>query len=68
MSATRLSNPDFAELARAYGATAETIDRTEDFAAALNHAKAGSGVRLLHIRTDIEVINFATTIAALRAR
>lgn len=68
VSATRLSNPDFAALARAYGATAETIDRTEDFAPALDRAKAGSGVRLLHIRTDIDVINFATTIEAIRNR
>ncbi|WP_436424530.1 thiamine pyrophosphate-dependent enzyme, partial [Enterococcus faecium] len=32
VAATRLSNPDFAMLARAYGCWAETVERTEDFA------------------------------------
>jgi len=66
VSGTRLHNPDFAALARAYGCWAETVERTEDFAPALARAQAQPGVRLLHLRTDIEVITAGTTLGALR--
>lgn len=65
VSATGLSNPDFAALARAYGCWAETVERTEDFAPVLHRAQQQRGVRLLHLRTDIEVITAGTTLAAL---
>lgn len=68
VSSTELGNPDFAALARAYGATAETVERTVDFAPAFDRAMAASGVRLLHLKTDIEIINPGTTISAIRAR
>lgn len=68
VSATRLRNPDFAALARAYGGWAETVDRTEDFAPVLARATAEPGVRLLHLRTDIEEITPATTLSALARR
>ena len=68
VSATRLHNPDFAALARAYGCWSETVERTEDFAPALDCAMAESGVRLLHIRTDVEAITAGTTLAAIKAR
>ena len=66
--ATRLANPDFAELARAYGAWAATVERTEDFASALDKAMAQSGVRLLHIKTDIEAITPALTLSRIEER
>lgn len=68
ISGTELVNPDFAALARAYGAWAETVTRTEEFAPALDRALAQSGVRLLHLKTDVEQITAATTISKLRAR
>ncbi len=68
VTATDLHNPDFAALARAYGAWAETVERTEDFAPALARAQAERGVKLLHLKTDIEFITNATTISRLRAR
>ena len=68
ISGTALQNPDFAALARAYGCWAETVARTEDFAPALDRALAEAGVRLLHLKTDIEVITAGTTIGAIRAR
>jgi acetolactate synthase-1/2/3 large subunit len=68
ISGTGLHNPDFAALARAYGAWAETVERTEAFAPALARAQAERGVRLLHLKTDVEVISAGTTITALRAR
>ncbi|MDR6788674.1 acetolactate synthase-1/2/3 large subunit [Sphingomonas sp. BE138] len=67
-AATRLHNPDFAALARAYGATAETVSRTEDFAPALDRLLGVTGVRLLHCLTDIEQITPATTLSALGQR
>jgi acetolactate synthase-1/2/3 large subunit len=68
VSGTALANPDFAALARAYGAWADTVETTGQFAPALDRALAQTGVRLLHCRTDIDVITHGTTIAAIRAR
>ncbi len=67
-SGTALANPDFAALARAYGGWAETVETTAQFAPALDRALARTGVRLLHCRTEIEVITHSTTITAIRAR
>lgn len=66
-SATRLINPDFALLARAYGAWSETVERTDDFAPALARAMEEKGVRLLHLKTDVEQITAGTTLSAIRA-
>jgi acetolactate synthase-1/2/3 large subunit len=68
VSGTALRSPDFAALARAYGGWAETVERTEDFAPALARAQAERGLRLLHLRTDVEQITSATTIAKIRER
>jgi acetolactate synthase-1/2/3 large subunit len=68
ISATELKNPDFAALARAYGGWAETVERTEDFAPALDAALARKGIRLIHCKTDVEQISNATTISQLRER
>jgi acetolactate synthase-1/2/3 large subunit len=68
ISATELKNPDFAALARAYGGWAETVEKTEDFAAALDAALQRRGIRLLHCKTDVEQISNATTISKLRSR
>jgi len=66
VSGTALRNPDFAALGRAYGCWAETVTKTEDFAAALDRAMSRGGVRLLHLVTDIEAITAGTTLAAVR--
>lgn len=68
VAATRLANPDFAALARAYGCWSETVTRTENFAPALTRAMAETGVRLLHLKTDIEVITPATTLSRIAGR
>ncbi|MDG5487016.1 thiamine pyrophosphate-binding protein [Sphingomonas sp. BGYR3] len=67
ISGTRLNNPDFAALARAYGGWAERVERTADFSPALDAALTRPGLRLIHCVTDIDVISPGTTIAALRA-
>ena len=66
VAGTRLANPDFAALARAFGCWAATVTRTEEFAPALAAAMAVPGVRLLHTVTDVEAISAATTLTKLR--
>jgi len=68
VSGTQLVNPDFAAFARAFGAWAETVERTEQFAPALTRALDQKGVKLLHLKTDVEQISPALTISQLRAR
>lgn len=67
ISATELSNPDFAALARAYGGWATRVERTEEFGPALADALSRKGLRLLHLVTDIERLNVGgMTVSALR--
>jgi acetolactate synthase-1/2/3 large subunit len=66
VSGTRLRNPDFAVLGRAYGCWAETVETTEQFAPALDRAMAETGVRLLHLKTDVEIITPGATLSAIR--
>ena len=68
VSATVLANPDFARLAEAFGGWGERVAATADFAPALDRAMARTGIRLLHCITDMDVINTATTIGAIRAK
>ena len=68
ISGTDLQNPDFAALARAYGGWAETVEKTADFAPALDKALKRKGIRLIHCKTDVEQVSNATTIAKLRAK
>ncbi|MEP9347946.1 thiamine pyrophosphate-binding protein [Xanthobacter sp. KR7-225] len=48
-SGTRLTNPSFAELARAYGAHGERVEADADFPAALERALAAGGPALIEI-------------------
>jgi acetolactate synthase-1/2/3 large subunit len=51
-SGTHMTNPDFAALARSYGAYGERVDRTEDFAAAFRRAVDSGLPALLHLPQD----------------
>jgi acetolactate synthase-1/2/3 large subunit len=53
---TELVNPDFAALARAYGALGETVTRTEQFAPAFERARAAGKPSLIEIRVDPEAL------------
>src|SRR5436190_727933 len=64
--ATDLVNPDFAALARAYGAAGETVTRTEEFAPALERALAARRPALLHLLVDRQAITMNATIDDLR--
>ncbi len=66
ISGTRLANPDFVALAEAYGGWATRVEKTADFAGALDAALARKGIRLIHCVTDVEIISNQTTIEKLR--
>jgi acetolactate synthase-1/2/3 large subunit len=68
VSATDLKNPDFAALARAYGAHAETVARTEDFPAAFARAQHSGKAALLAIKLDIEILTPSATLTQIRAQ
>ncbi|MCC0016572.1 MAG: thiamine pyrophosphate-binding protein [Rhodobiaceae bacterium] len=50
--ATHLANPDFAALARSYGANAITVSEDSAFPDALAQARIHPGVTLIHLRLD----------------
>ncbi len=64
---TELRNPDFAGLARAYGANGDTITRTEDFAPAFARALKSDRPTVLEIRLDPEAITPIAKLADVRA-
>jgi acetolactate synthase-1/2/3 large subunit len=68
VSGTDLVNPDFAALARAYGAHAETVRRTVEFAPALARARAAKGPSLLHVLLDPQALTPNASLDALRAQ
>ncbi len=65
---TDLVNPDFAALARAYGATGETVLRTEEFAPAFERALAGGKPALLHLKLDPQALTLNASLDDLRAQ
>ena len=65
---TDLHNPDFAALARAYGAHGERVERTEDFAPAFERARNAGKPALIELALDPEVLTPTQTIAGLRAK
>lgn len=54
--ATHLRNPDFVAMAKAFGAHAELVETTEDFAPAFARAQASGLPSLLTVKLDIEKI------------
>jgi acetolactate synthase-1/2/3 large subunit len=66
VSGTDLHNPDFVQLAQAYGWRGAHIDRTEQFESAFAQAMAADRPTLLHLKLDPDVITSRTTITALR--
>jgi acetolactate synthase-1/2/3 large subunit len=64
---TDLVNPNFATFAQAFGAFGENVERTEDFAGALERALAAGRPAVLALRVDPEAITPRTTLSAIRA-
>ncbi|PZU90389.1 MAG: thiamine pyrophosphate-binding protein [Shinella sp.] len=68
VSATDLTNPDFAALARAYGGYGETVEHTEQFAAAFERARASGKPAILDIKLDPEAITPTRTLTQIREK
>jgi acetolactate synthase-1/2/3 large subunit len=68
VSGTELSNPDFAALARAYGAHGETVEETAQFAPALARSMASGKPALIELRLDPEALTPAMSLSAIRAQ
>lgn len=68
VSGTQLANPDFAALAKAYGATGEVVTETAQFADAFARAQAANSPALIELRTDPEAITPTATLSGLRAQ
>jgi acetolactate synthase-1/2/3 large subunit len=66
VSGTDLRNPDFAALARAYGAQGETVATTAAFAPAFERALAHDGPSLLHVKLDPQALTMNASLDALR--
>ena len=66
VSGTGLRNPDFVQLARAYGWHAERVATTDAFEPAFRRAMAADGPTLLHLPLSEDVSTSRTTLAALR--
>ena len=65
--ATELHNPDFAALAQAYGAHGEVVERTEDFAAAFERARAAGAPAIIELRIDPEALTIRQSLSEIRA-
>ncbi|CAG0985872.1 MAG: thiamine pyrophosphate-binding protein [Rhizobiaceae bacterium] len=68
VSGTTLRNPDFAALARAYGGHGETVERTEDFAAAFERARASGLPAIIDVKLDPEAITPTRTLTQIREK
>lgn len=68
VSATMLKNPDFAAYARAFGGHGERVERTEEFAPALERALTSGKPAILHCLLDPEAITPAMSLSAIREK
>ena len=67
VSGTMLKNPDFAALARAYGLSGETVEKTADFPAAFERALKCKTSALIEVRVDPDAISPRATLSSIRA-
>ena len=67
-SGTTLVNPDFAALARAYGAHGAAVEKTADFAGAFEAATKSGKPALIEIKLDPEAISPRISLSQIRER
>jgi acetolactate synthase-1/2/3 large subunit len=65
VSATNLVNPDFAQLARSFGATGLVVETEDDIEDAVAAALAAEGAVIVDVRASLEAISAYTTIGQL---
>ena len=66
VSGTDLRNPDFAALARSFGAIGERVERTDEFPEALERALSAGVPAVLHLLVDPEAITPRRTLTEIR--
>ena len=64
--ATDLRNPDFAGYARVFGGFGVTVERTEDFPAALEAARRSNLPAIIHLKISVDAITPGATLTAIR--
>ncbi|TGD99417.1 thiamine pyrophosphate-binding protein [Methylobacterium nonmethylotrophicum] len=64
--ATDLVNPDFAAYARAFGGFGITVERTEDFPAAFEAARASGKPAIVHLTMSVDAIAPGQSLTAIR--
>jgi acetolactate synthase I/II/III large subunit len=68
VSGTDLRNPDFADLARAYGGHGETVEKTAEFAPAFERARVSRKPSIIEIKLDPEAITPTRTLTDIREK
>ncbi len=63
---TRLTNPDFAAFARSFGAHGETVEKTEDFAGALERSLASGTSAIIELKLDPEALTPRQSLSTVR--
>jgi acetolactate synthase-1/2/3 large subunit len=66
--AMTLTNPDLAELAKQFGAHGERVEKTEEFARALERALASGKPAVVEVLTDPNRITVDATVADIREK
>ncbi len=68
VSGTDLVNPDFAALARAFGAHGSVVERTEEFGTAFDDAVASGRPALVELRVDPEALTPRQSLSEIRTQ
>ncbi|PWE53269.1 thiamine pyrophosphate-binding protein [Metarhizobium album] len=66
VAGTKLTNPDFAALARSYGLHGETVETTAQFADAFRRSEASGKPALIEIRIDPEALTVKMSLTQIR--
>lgn len=66
ITGTELTNPNFAVMARAFGAFGATVTRTEDFAPALDEALSSKCAAVIDLRINPEAISTRLSLSDVR--
>ena len=66
--ATDLRNPDFAAYAKAFGGVGFTVERTADFPAAFEAARAARAPAIIHLKISVEAITPSTSLEQIKAK
>ena len=66
VSGTTMQNPDFVQLAQAYGYHAERVEKTEDFPAAFARARASRSGAVLDLNISAEALTPRQTLSQMR--